>query len=253
MKLKEIVRYIWSVWCMFIFAILLAILFPMLVIAVAIGNPRLIRSAHFWANYTAKASLFAFAVRIKIHNKQFIDPNGQYIYICNHRSYLDAVLGAAIVPNMLKFLGKAEILSWPVIGFLMKHFYVPVWRKDKAHRSWSMQEMAEKVKTGCSFFICPEGTCNTSEHYFTKFYDGAFKLSMETGIPIVPLTFIHTGELMPRNSFLLLPGKVEVYWHEPIAASTISFENMEEVKLQIQEIMRKDLLLHYPSGKFKLQ
>jgi 1-acyl-sn-glycerol-3-phosphate acyltransferase len=236
---------------MFIFAILLGILFPMLVLAVALGNSKIIKSAHYWANYTAKLSLFFFGVRIKTHNKNLIDSDGQYIYICNHRSYLDAILAGAVIPNFLKYLGKAEILSWPVIGFLMKHFYVPVWRKDKSHRSWSMQEMAEKVKTGCSFFICPEGTCNTSEEFFTKFYDGAFKLAIETGIPIVPLTFINTGELMPRNSFLLLPGRVEVYWHEPISASSITYENMEEVKQNIQEIMRKDLLLHHPMGKFK--
>lgn len=251
MWLKVIARYIWSAWCMLIFVILVLILFPMLVLAVAIGSQRIIKSAHYWATFTAKLSLFFFGVRVKIHNKQLIDPNGQYIYISNHRSYLDGILAGGVIPNFLKFLGKAEILNWPILGFLMKHFYVPVWRKDKAHRSWSMHEMAEKVKTGCSFFICPEGTCNTGDEFFTKFYDGAFKLSMETGIPIVPLTFVNTGELMPRNSFLLLPGTVEVYWHEPILAKTISNENLESVKQNMQDIMRKDLLLHYPMGNYK--
>ncbi len=251
MWMKEIARYIWSVWCMLIFAVLMLILFPILVLAVVIGNERLIKAAHYWATFTAKLSLFFFCVCVKVHNQQLVDPNGQYIYIANHRSYLDAILAGGVIPNFLKYLGKAEILNWPILGFLMKHYYVAVWRNDKANRSWSMQEMKEKVKTGCSFFICPEGTCNIGDEFFTAFYDGAFKLSLETGIPIVPLTFVNTGELMPRNSFLLLPGTVDVYWHEPILATNINREDLNEVKQKVQDIMRKDLLLHYPNGKYK--
>lgn len=253
MNAKEIIRYIWSAWSIFWFVIVMITILPFLMFAIFLGNQNLIIKAHFLPTYAARFLLFVWGIRVKVHNKNLIDPNGQYIYICNHRSYLDAILGGAVVPNFLKFLGKAEILHWPILGFLMKHFYVPVWRKDKAHRSWSMTEMQERIKTGCSFFICPEGTCNVGEEFFTRFYDGAFKLSIETKISIVPLTFINCGELMPRNNLLLMPGRVEVYWHQPILSDEINYDNIEEIKERVKNIMRKDLLLHHPTGKFNNQ
>ncbi len=238
---------------MAIFALVLITLFPFLILAVLSKNERIVYYAHFWPTNAARVMLFLFGVRLVIHNKELIDGDGQYIYISNHRSYLDAFVAGAAIPNFLKFLGKAEILNWPIMGYLMKHFYVPVWRKDKDHRSWSMSEMNKLIKTGCSFFICPEGTCNIGTDFFIRFYDGAFKLAIETGIPVVPLTFISTGEIMPRNNLLLLPGMVHVYWHEPIPASEISYENIEVMKEKVQNIMREDLLKHYPQGKYQLQ
>jgi 1-acyl-sn-glycerol-3-phosphate acyltransferase len=238
---------------MTVFALVLLILFPLLVFAVLSKNERIIYYAHFLPTIGARFMLFVFGVRLVIHNKELIDAKGQYIYISNHRSYLDAFVAGGSIPNFTKFLGKAEILSWPIMGYLMKNFYVPVWRKDKDHRSWSMAEMNKLIKTGCSFFICPEGTCNIGTDFFIRFYDGAFKLSIETGFPVVPLTFIRTGEIMPRNGLLLLPGTVHVYWHEPIPASGISYENIEEVKERVRNIMREDLLKHYPDGKYPLQ
>jgi 1-acyl-sn-glycerol-3-phosphate acyltransferase len=237
---------------MLVFVVLAIICFPFLVVAVFTGNSKIIKAAHYLPAYGARIALFLWGVKIEIRNKELIDAKGQYIYISNHRSYLDAFIAANVIPNFLKYLGKAEMLQWPMIGYLLKNYYVPVWRKDKDNRAWSMQEMEEKVKTGCSFFICPEGTCNISEDFFIRFYHGAFKLSLETGIPIVPLTFIGAGERMPRSKFLLTPGSIVVYWHPPIFPSEFSMDTTDEVRERVLAIMRKDLLVHYPEGKYKL-
>jgi 1-acyl-sn-glycerol-3-phosphate acyltransferase len=188
---------------------------------------------------------------MEIRGREHIDPKGQYIYISNHRSYLDSVIAGAVLPGYVKFLGKAEMLRWPVLGYLLSKFYVSVKREDKEQRTRSMAEMEEKIKTGCSFFICPEGTCNDTQDFFIRFYNGAFKLSGETGIPLVPLTFVGSGDIMPRKTLLLIrPGKLVVYWHAPIPASEFPPGNVEPGKEKVMEIMRKDLLKHYPSGRY---
>ncbi len=247
---KKVALRIWSLWCIASMCVLLAIMYPILVVVILLNNENLIKKCHAVPPFFAKMMLWSWGVRFEFHNKEIIDKQKQFIFISNHRSYLDALVAGVSIDNYTKFLGKAEILNWPVFGFLLKHFYIPVWRNDKQHRAWSMEQMEEKIAGGYSIFICPEGTCNTTTDFFTRFYDGAFKLAAESKINLVPLTFIATGELMPRNDLLLIPGKVSVFFHEPIPYSEIDLNDLEKIKVRVQEIMRNDLLKYYPSGHF---
>ena len=235
---------------MLVFVVLCLILFPILIIAVMSRSERLIYAAHFVPTRLARVCLFLFGIRLEIRNKEYIDPRGQYIYISNHRSLLDAVIAGAVIPNYVKFLGKAEMLKWPVLGYLLDKFYVPVQRQNKEDRTHSLKLMEEKLKSGCSFFICPEGTCNTSDDFFTHFYNGAFRISADTGISLVPLTFVGSAERWPRSETLIHPGRLVVYWHKPVPAIAFRDGNIESGKQEVMEMMREDLLKHYPTGKY---
>ncbi len=244
---------LWAIWCLMVFITLCLILFPVLFLSVLSGHARIIRAAHFAPPALARVALVLFGIRLEIRGRELIDPNGQYVYISNHRSLLDAVIAGAVIPNYVKFLGKAEMLKWPVLGYLLDKFYVPVQRQDSADRARSIQIMEEKIMTGCSFFICPESTCNTTEEFLTRFYNGAFRLSADTDVPLVPLTFIGAGEIWPRKGRKLIhPGrKLIVYWHRPIPASEFQGDRLTEGREKVKALVRTDLLRHYPSGKYE--
>ena len=248
--LYKIFLLCWAAWCIFVFIVLCLVLLPILVIAVLSRSERLLYAAHFAPTRLARVCLFLFGIRLEIKNQEYIDPRGQYIYISNHRSLLDAVIAGAAIPNYVKFLGKSEMLKWPVLGYLLDKFYVPVQRHDKADRTQSLKLMEEKLKSGCSFFICPEGSCNTTDQFFTHFYNGAFKVSADTGIPLVPLTFVGSAQRWPRKEPRIYPGKLIVYWHAPIAASAFEGDDLEIGKGKVIAMMREDLIRHYPSGKY---
>jgi 1-acyl-sn-glycerol-3-phosphate acyltransferase len=217
----------WAAWCILVFIILCLILLPVLVIAVLSRSERLIYAAHFAPTRLARICLFLFGIRLEIRGREHIDPKGQYIFTSNHRSLLDAVL-----------------------GYLLDKFYVPVERNNKEDRTQSMRLVEEKLKSGASFFICPEGTCNRTDEFFTHFYNGAFRMSADTGIPLMPLTFIGSGDRWPRSEPRIYPGRLIVYYHVPIPASAFQGDNLESGKQQVIELMRQDLLKHYPSGKY---
>lgn len=249
--ITTILLLFWAAWCGLVFVMLCAILLPVLVLAVLSGNERIIRAAHFAPTRLARVALFLFGISVEIRGREYIDAKGQYIYVSNHRSLLDAVIAGAVIPNYVKFLGKAEMLKWPVLGFLLDKFYVPVQRQDSADRARSMQIMEEKIRTGCSFFICPESTCNTTTDLLTRFYNGAFRLSADTGVPLVPLTFVGSGDRWPRKGRqLICPGKLIVYWHPAISASEFQGEKLAEGREKVENIIRADLLRHYPSGSY---
>ena len=172
------------------------------------------------------------------------------IYVSNHMSYLDAFIAGATIPNFLKYLGKAEILAWPGLGYLLKKFYVPVWRDDPEHRHRSMEQMNEKLKTGASFFICPEGTCNTTPELLKYFHKGAFRLAIHNQIPVVPLTFVGAADLFPRNGFMLRPGTITVYWSQPISIQGLTDADAAMLREQCMHIIRGNLLKHYPAGQY---
>ena len=210
-------------------------------------SERLIYWAHFVPTRLARVFLFLYGVRLEIRGREHMDPDGQYIFVANHRSLMDAVIAGAVIPNYVKFLGKAEMLRWPVLGYLLNHFYVAVERHSKEDRVQSMKLMEEKLKSGASFFICPEGSCNTTTDFFTHFYHGAFRMSAATGIPIMPLTFVGSGERWPRHDSFIYPGPLIVYYHAPVPASHFQ---IPEGKQEVIEIMRQDLRRHYPEGKY---
>ena len=241
---------IWAVWCFIVFVVLCLILFPVLFLAVISGSVRLVHAAHFAPTRLARVALFLWGVRLEIRGREFIDPDGQYIYVSNHRSLLDAVIAGAVIPNFVKFLGKAEMLRWPVLGYLLDKFYVPVQRHDATDRARSMQAMENKISTGCSFFICPESTCNTTSAFLTRFYNGAFRLSAETGVPLVPLTFVGSGDRWPRGQLFIHPGRLIVYLHKPIPATEFQGEKLIAGREKVESIICADLLIHYPSGSY---
>ena len=249
--ITTILLLFWAAWCALVFAVLCAILFPVLLLAVLSGNARIIRAAHFVPTRLARVALFLFGISVEIRGKEHIDAQGQYVYVSNHRSLLDAVIAGAVIPNYVKFLGKAEMLKWPVLGYLLDKFYVPVQRQDSADRARSMEIMEEKIRTGCSFFICPESTCNTTTDFLTRFYNGAFRLSADTGVPLVPLTFVGSGERWPRKGRQLIhPGKLIVYFHPSIPASAFQGDRLAAGREKVEAIIRADLLRHYPSGSY---
>jgi 1-acyl-sn-glycerol-3-phosphate acyltransferase len=248
--LTTLLLSVWAAWCALVFGVLCLILFPALFLAVLSGSDRIIRAAHFVPTGLARIAIFLFGLRLDIRGREHIDPHGQYIYVSNHRSLLDAVIAGAVIPNYVKFLGKAEMLRWPVLGYLLDKFYVPVQRHDAADRARSIEIMEEKIRTGCSFFICPESTCNTTPELLTRFYNGAFRLSADTGVPLVPLTFAGNGEAWPRGG-LIHPGrKITVYWHSPMPAAEFRGDGLIEGRGKVESIIRRDLLKHYPEGRY---
>lgn len=247
---KAFLFFPWTLWCLVVLIVIMVIAFPVLALLIYSRNRELIRKAHDIPPAFARVVLLLWGIRVQEHYAERKQPEGQYIFVSNHMSYLDAFIAATAIPNYLKFLGKAEVLRYPVFGFVLKHLYVPVQRDDKGNRAWSMEQMKEKMKDGGSMFLCPEGTCNVTGNLLAHFHDGAFKLSVQTQTPLVPLTFIGTGDLLPRSLLYIKPGLVQVYWHAPIPSTNYTMENLEDFKEEVKRIMRADLAKHYPAGRY---
>lgn len=246
--IDSIFVYFWTIWCAFSFSILLTIMFPIFFIGVNLQIKKVKYFMQFIPTFCSKIALLLFGIRIEIINKNLIDNKNQYIFIANHRSYLDALIAAVANDNYKKFIGEAEVLKIPVIGYVLKTLNVPVQRDDKDSRKWSLIKMQEHLKDGVSMVIFPEGTCNTTNELLKDFKVGAFMLSSQTGIPIAVYTIIGSGELMPRNGLLIRPGKIKIIWKEILYPKNYVTNEIDSMVKDTKKIMQDELEKYYPNG-----
>lgn len=241
---------LWTIWCAIVFFLLAFAMFPFLYVGVTFGGPKTLRAMHYLPCYVAQIALFLWGVRIVEHHKERIDKNRQLIFVGNHRSYLDALISGQVIKNYKKYIGKAEVLKWPVLGYLLDKLYIPVQRDNKDYRAWSMEQLYVKAKEGASIVIFPEGTSNNTNKLLKHFHDGAFRLAIPTKIPIAVFTIIGAGEIWHRDTLLIKPGKVEVYWSEIIEMDSYESieKDMDKLKERVIQTMLPILEKHYPNG-----
>jgi 1-acyl-sn-glycerol-3-phosphate acyltransferase len=104
------------------------------------------------------------------------------------------------------------------------------------------------LKKEISIFIAPEGTFNTTNKPLIDFYDGAFRLAIETQTPIKPLLFLDAVDRMHwRSLFAFTPGKLRTVYLEEISPQGYTVENLDELKKKVYNLMEQKLVAYKAS------
>jgi 1-acyl-sn-glycerol-3-phosphate acyltransferase len=178
--------------------------------------------------------------QVKVQNKHLINPKKAYIYVCNHNSYLDAIAIVIAIPGSFKPLGKIEMVKMPIFGLVYQRVVVMIDRKSKESRARSIEALKADLSKGQSILIFPEGTMNRTENALTEFYDGAFRLALETQIPIAPMVILNTKNLFPRsNSLAAKPGMIKCIFDQPVEVNGMTANDLQALKFKIYGRMEK--------------
>lgn len=184
---------------------------------------------------------FLSGIRYEIHGKENIELSQPYIYIFNHRSFLDAPIIPMSIPQEVRAIGKKELQKIPVFGAIVGKLAVWVDRSDAESRRASLDKLMKILNSGISVVVAPEGTRNDTDATLLPFQKGAFRLSIETGIPILPMAIIDADKIMKRGSLSLSPGKVRIYFSSPmkppLASETAINEFAEKVRSRLEAII----------------
>lgn len=166
----------------------------------------------FWAGIWS----FLSGIRFQIEGREHIDLKKTYIYIFNHRSFIDAPVIPMAIPQVLRALGKKELSKIPFFGWVVGKLAIWVDRTSTESRKESIKKLVNILSQGKSVVVAPEGTRNDSSETLLPFHKGAFRLAVETKIPVLPMAVIGADRIMRRGSILLRPGKVRIYFSEAI-------------------------------------
>lgn len=252
-KLKGIASFLWKCYVGIVFSVFALALYPFFLIILSNKN---------WKKYSFPLFVFwSWLMRIFCfyHVKKIIDsplPEGPYIIVANHVSYLDIFFMYSILPkHPFLFLGKGEILSYPIIRTYFKGLNIPVHRKDRRKAATSYTLAKKAVQEGWSLVIFPEGGIpDTDNPKMIPFKKGAFKLAKALSIPIVPVSFTNNYKLFSDPLDLLgsaRPGVSHVYIHPSISKEVIlELSELELLELCFKKI-NSSILKEHPDLKNK--
>lgn len=235
---RKIFRFCFSIYGFAVFLLWMFLLLPLFIWAflqkpVKAGN-LIYKFSRFWAD------AFFLMLGIKHSNiyETAFDKNAQYIFVSNHISYLDIPMMMKVIRKQhIRILAKAEMNKIPLFGSIYKRGTVSVDRKSAHARFKSMGKLIEFIHQKISVFICPEGTFNMTHHPLKRFYDGAFRIAIETQKPIQPILFLDTYDRLNYESiFSLNPGKCRGVF---LAATSTEGLTMNDVSLLKDKIFKQ--------------
>lgn len=154
--------------------------------------------------------------RLNIQGREKIDRNRAYILAINHQSMGDIIVLYALGIHF-KWISKKSMFYVPLIGWAMYFAdYIPLVRGDTESIKRCIREAKAFLLRGVSIMMFPEGS-RSHDGKVHAFKDGAFRLSVETGMPVIPIALDGTGSTIPKGSWLFsATSRIHVVVGDPI-------------------------------------
>ncbi len=176
--------------------------------------------------------------------KEKYDLKKPAIYVFNHISFIDVpILMKTFRSIKMRVLGKVEMIKVPIFGFIYKNAVVTVDRSSQANRAKSVQQLTSVLTKNISIALAPEGTFNMTHHPLKDFYDGAFKIALETNTPIRPVILLDAYDRLHYKSiFSLTPGRSRSVFLPEIPVDMFSINDLELLKQIVFSAMETALV-----------
>jgi putative phosphoserine phosphatase/1-acylglycerol-3-phosphate O-acyltransferase len=163
------------------------------------------------------------------------------VFIFNHQSGVDALLVARLLRRDFTGVAKQEIRRNPIFGPAFA--FAGVVFIDRADGARAVEALAPAVKAlgeGRSIAIAPEGTRSRTKQ-LGRFKKGAFHIAMQAGVPIVPIVFENTLDVLPRGALVLRPANVRAVVLPPVDTSSWTRESLdgeiEKIRKQYLDVL----------------
>jgi len=194
-------------------------------------------SLHKIARLWGKSILFVSRVKMSVKGLSNIDPSAPYIYMPNHQSNFDIPVLLGHLTVQFRWLAKVELFKIPIFGRAMrKAGYISIDRNNRESAIKSLNVAANKIKSGVSVLIFPEGT-RSRDGKIQPFKKGGFVMAIESGVPIVPVVITGTRSLMTKGKFRVNAGHVSMVIHKPIDTSAYTRETKEALMESVRRVI----------------
>ena len=239
----KFLKLLYTIYGFTIFIILFVLFLPLLLIPIAFPSQYKITGIvnRWWAK-----GLFSFVfLPYKLEMEEKLDTTKQYIFCPNHTSYMD-IPAMGINPVNTVFVGKIEIASVPLFGFMYSKLHITVNRSSVKSKGNAVKLSIDAINDGKSLVIFPEGGIySKNPPCLTPFKDGAFRTAIETQIPIVPVTMPNNWLILPDKKEMLLTRKeIKIIFHKPIETAGMKVEQLDELKQKVFLVIDTELKRH---------
>lgn len=182
----------------------------------------------------------AAGVRVRVHGREHVHAEHGVVFASNHVSWFDIFALAAEVP-WCSFIAKSELRSIPLFGYAAECVGIVFLDRENRKAAFeSYKVAAREVQRGRAIIVCPEGT-RGFDYHLRPFKKGPFVLAIAAQAPVVP-TIVHGArEVMPKGSFWIRSGVVDIHFLEPVPTVGYDYEHRGELMTAVWTAMADGL------------
>ena len=220
--------------CVAIFLVLFLIgSIPLLIIEWIIGHFNMDLKNHSSlaiVKWAFNVIIFLTGVDIIVLGEENVPKDEAVVYVANHRSYFDIILTYVRVPMLTGYISKMEVEKVPLLRNWMRNLHcLFLDRKDIKQGLKTILTGIEKIKSGISIFIFPEGTRSKEKDTFLPFHGGSFKLAEKSGCPIVPIALNNVADIFEDHSPKIKKTHVVIEYGKPIYPGELDKETKKNL------------------------
>tara|TARA_B100001750_G_scaffold21575_1_gene14528 strand:- start:612 stop:1271 length:660 start_codon:yes stop_codon:yes gene_type:complete len=184
-----------------------------------------------WSEMLIKTS----GVQLEIRGKKNIKDNKNYIFAPNHSSFMDFPVLFVAVNKYLVFVAKKELERIPIFKSILSiSGSIFVDRKNTNDAIDSLDELKSDIKnTPRSVVVFPEGT-RSNLNQLKSFKKGAAVLSINTGLPIIPVYIMGSFDWWNTKNFRKNSNKIVVNFGKPIITENKQYEDRKNITNSIK-------------------
>ena len=179
-------------------------------------------------------------VKVTVKGAENIPTDKAVLYVGNHRSYFDILVGYTTTPGLVGFIAKKEMRKFPILNRWMDNVNcLFLDRKDIKAGLKTILEGIEYVKNGISMWIFPEGTRarGKDELDMLPFKEGSLKIAEKSGCPVIPVAMVRTADIFEKHTPRVLPAEVTIYYGKPIYLKELEPEQRKHAGAYTKEVI----------------
>jgi 1-acyl-sn-glycerol-3-phosphate acyltransferase len=190
-----------------------------------------------WQRGWARGLFKLCGIELEIQGVEHMNPDGAYVIVANHASYMDIPALFASLPKLPQFLAKGELAKIPFLGAALRAGrHILVTRGDHGTARRALDGAAEHLKSGAAILVFPEGTRSTRDA-IGRFKTGAFRLAKLGNVPILPVGISGTRYVLPKHGRLIRRHRVSVRIAAPLSAAEVQETGLEQLSARNRALL----------------
>lgn len=184
----------------------------------------------------SRALLRLLRIEVEVAGAENVPP-GPAVYAANHSSTVDIFVVFGWLPVDFRIVFKQSVGLIPILGWsIWLSGHVPIDRSHPFRARKSLERAARRIASGTSVVLFPEGT-RSPDGRVLRFRRGTFRLAIEAGVPVVPVSIVGVKALVPRGIPSVRPGTVRVVIHPPVPSAGRRLEDVDRFADEVRAIV----------------
>lgn len=192
------------------------------------------RSSLAIVNWAFRQVIRIAGTKVIVLGEENVPKDTAVLYVGNHRSYFDILLTYVRVPRPTGYVAKKEMAKYPLLSNWMRYLHcLFLDRQNVKEGLKTILTAIDKVKSGISICIFPEGTRNKTADTFLPFHEGSFKIAEKGDVPIVPMTLVNAADIFEDHLPKIKKTTVVLEYGKPIYVKELDKETRKSLSTYV--------------------